>query len=108
VNDQSLTAATDILAKVWGPAGDNKHGSNLNMTNFRLHELLLQLLSLNTTIPNKWTAFNDKVSKPSFLRKRQKWMESETSFNERVNYISARQSEYMNRLAGRAGKYSFT
>jgi len=65
---------------------------------------------LNNTIPpaNKWQAFNEKVKKPQALRKRQKWMETETNFNERIKYILDRQNDYITRLAQRALKYSFT
>ena len=108
VNDQNLAAATETLSKAFTPACENKKGENANTYNFRLHELMLQLLALNSSVPGKWQAFNSKVTKPVSLRKRQKWMETETAFNERVNYIVARQTEYMNRLTERARKYSFT
>lgn len=108
VNDQNLVAATDTLSKAFTPACDNKKGENANLYNFRLHELMLQLLALNSSVPDKWQAFNSKVKKPVTLRKRQKWMETETAFNERVNYIVTRQTEYLNRLTERARKYSFT
>ena len=108
MNDQTLAAATDTLSKAFTPACENKKGVNSNLYNFRLHELMLQLLTLNSSVPDKWKAFNSKVIKPVSLRKRQKWMETRTTFNERVNYIKARQTEYMNRLAERSRKYSFT
>ncbi len=108
VNDEYLNAATDTLAKAFTPAGENSKAVNLNTMNFRLHELMLQLLSLNTSIPDKWQVFNSKVKKSAILRKRQKWMETETGFNDRVKYIMDHQSDYMNRLTARARKYSFT
>ena len=110
IDIDSLAAATDTLAKAFTQECDNSNGTNYNTTNFRLHELMLQLIALNSRIPseNKWIAFNSKVKKPESLRKRQKWMETETNFNERVKYILDRQNNYMTRLMQRASKYSFT
>ena len=110
INDEYLDAATNTLAIAFSPGCENSKGVNVNTTNFRLHELMLQLLTLNTGIPaaNKWQAFNSKIKKPVTLRKRQQWMASETNFNERVRYILDRQTDYMNRLTERARKYSFT
>ena len=110
INDQSLTSATDTLSRAFTTACENSKGVNLNTTNFRLHELMLQLITLNTTIPasNKWQFFNDKIKKPVALRKRQKWMETETNFNERLKYIQDRQNDYIIRLTKRASRYSFT
>lgn len=105
VSDSTLIIAIDTLSIAFG-----KEYEKANMTNFRLHELMLQLIALNSKIPadQKWQTFTAKVVKPAQLRKRQKWMESETSFNERVKYILDRQTDYMTRLTERAKKYSFT
>ncbi len=108
VNDEYLTAAAETLSKAFMPACENSKGVNLNSTNFRLHELMLQLLSLNSSVTDKWQSFNSRVKRPPALRNRQKWMETETAFNARVQYILTRQSDYMNRLTERARKYSFT
>lgn len=110
INDEYLDAATNTLAIAFSSGCENSKGVNVNTTNFRLHELMLQLLTLNTGIPaaDKWQAFNRKIKKPVTLRKRQQWMASETNFNERVKYILDRQTDYMNRLTERARKYSFT
>jgi hypothetical protein len=78
------------------------------MMNFRLHELMLQLLALNTAVPDKWRVFNSTVKRPPRLRKRQKWMETEINFTKRVKYIQEHQNDYMARLTKRATKYSFT
>lgn len=110
VNDEYLNAATNTLAMAFSPACDNVKGENSNTTNFRLHELMIQLITLNTGIAatDKWQVFNSKIKRPATLRKRQQWMASENNFNERVKYILDRQSDYMNRLTERARKYSFT
>ncbi len=110
INDEYLNAATDTLAIAFTAGCENSKAVNLNTTNFRLHELMLQLITLNTGIPaaDKWQVFNSKIKKPVSLRKRQKWMESETSFNERVKYMLDHQNDYMTRLTERARKYSFT
>ena len=110
INDEYLNAATGTLAMAFTSACENAKGVNSNTTNFRLHELMLQLITLNTSIPaaDKWQRFNSVIKKPVTLRKRQQWMASETSFNDRVKYILDRQTDYMNRLTERAKKYSFS
>jgi hypothetical protein len=101
----SFVIAVDTLSTAFLPPYEKA-----NTLNFRLHELMLQLITLNSQIPNdqKWLTFNSKVKKPAQLRKRQKWMESETSFNERVNYILSHEEDYLVRLSKRAAKYSFS
>jgi hypothetical protein len=110
VNDDSLNGAMNTLAKAFTRECENSRGVNHNSANYRLHELMLQLVALNSSIPatGKWQAFNEKVKKPQRLGKRQKWMETETSFNERIKYIQDREADYKKRLNQRASKYSFT
>ena len=71
---------------------------------------MLQLVALNDNIPpsNKWQAFNEKVMRPQKLGKRQRWMEAETGFTERIKYIQDHEGDYKKRLKERASKYSFT
>ncbi len=104
VNDQSLAAATNTLSVAF-----TKEYEKENIMNFRLHELMLQLITLNNMVPAnlKWKTFTTKVVKPPQLRKRQKWMETENNFNQRVKYISQRSADYKTRLSNRAKKYSF-
>lgn len=110
INDASLTRSADILSKAFSEEINSRNGRNVNETNFRLHELMLQLIALNNSVPNesKWQEFNSKIKKPGTLRKRQTWMSGEAQFAERVNYISERRNDYQSRLTDRAGKYSFT
>jgi hypothetical protein len=109
-SDASLDKATGILSKTFSEEINSRNGRNVNETNFRLHELMLQFIVLNNSIPNesKWQAFNSKIKKPAMLRKRQAWMSGETQFAERVNYILERRNDYQARLTARAGRYSFT
>jgi hypothetical protein len=110
INNDSLNIAMNTLAKAFTKECEDARGLNHNTTNYRLHELMLQLVALNTTIPvtGKWQAFNEKVKKPQKIGKRQKWMETETSFNDRIKYIQEREADYKKRLGQRASKYSFT
>lgn len=103
INDSSLVIAIDTLSISF-----REEYEKANNMNFRLHELMLQLIALNNLIPadQKWATFNAKVKKPAQLRKRQQWMTNETNFNDRVNYITQRRNEYLSRLNGRAAKYS--
>ena len=106
INENSLNSAINTLSIAFGNHCVNASGANKNTTNYRLHELMLQLISLNNYIPSKWQAFNDMVSKPQRLGKRQSWMGNENSFNERVRYIQDREADYKNRLIQRASKYA--
>jgi len=110
VDDNSLNSAMNTLAKAFGKECENSKGFNSNTTNYRLHELMLQLVVLNNSIPAtaKWKTFNEMVKKPAHLGKRQSWMENETNFNERVKYIQEREDDYKKRLSQRASKHSFT
>ncbi|MEO7925015.1 MAG: hypothetical protein ABIR30_15140 [Chitinophagaceae bacterium] len=105
ITDTALVIAIDTLSMAFTNLYEKA-----NTLNFRLHELMLQLVALNNSIPSseKWITFSSKVKKPVQLRKRQKWMETETAFNERVSYILTRQNDYIVRLSKRAAKYSFT
>ena len=108
IDDRSLTIAADTLSIAFGRECENSKGVNLNLTNYRLHELMLQLVVLNNSFPSKWQTFNDKVRKPEKLGKRQSWMADENSFGQRVKYIQDREADYKNRLLKRASKYNLT
>lgn len=108
IDDNSLNSAINTLAIAFSRDCENSKGANINTTNYRLHELMLQLISLNNYIPYKWQSFNDMVSKPQRLGKRQSWMGDENSFNDRVKYIKDREADYKNRLIHRASKYALT
>ncbi|MEK7224656.1 MAG: hypothetical protein AAB221_03125 [Bacteroidota bacterium] len=103
INDANLVVAIDTLSVAF-----SEKYEKANSMNFRLHELMLQLVALNNAIPadQKWMTFNAKVKKPVQLRKRQQWMASEPNFNERVNYITQRRNDYISRLNKRADRYS--
>lgn len=107
VNDDSLNAAMNTLSFAFAKENENSKGVNQNTTNYRLHELMLQLIVLNNSIPEtaKWQIFNEKVKKPAKIGRRQQWMAAENNFNERVRYIATRENEYRERLTNRAKKY---
>ena len=110
VNEGSLNAGINTVSKAFDRDCENSKGINSNINNFRLHELMLQLIALNNSIPlaEKWNVFNAKTKRPSTLRRRQAWMENETNFNDRVKYILDRQNDYITRLGKRAAKYSIS
>lgn len=108
VDDRSLTIAANTLSIAFSRECENSKNVNLNVTNYRLHELMLQLIVLNNTFPSKWQTFNDKVMRPEKLGKRQSWMADENSFGQRVKYIQDREADYKNRLLKRAAKYDLT
>ncbi len=110
VNDGSLNAAMNTLSYAFDRANDNAKGFNRNSKSYRLHELMLQLIALNSSIPEtgKWQAFNETVRKPGKISRRQQWMARQNNFNERVRYIATRENEYKERLTKRAMKYTIT
>jgi hypothetical protein len=110
INEQSLTMAKNVLVKSFDSTNENSKGINPNIFNFRLHELMLQLITLNNSIAAdaRWSSFLSSTKRPPQLRKRQKWMETETAFYQRVNYIQQHQNDYISRLQTRAAKYNFT
>jgi len=108
VNDNSLNSAIDTLTRAFSRDCENSNGTNYNTTNYRLHELMLQLIALNNYMTNKWQTFNDRVRKPQKIGKRQSWMADENSFNQRVTYIRDREADYKSRLMNRASKYALT
>ena len=108
VDDNSLHGAITTLAIAFGKDCENSNGTNNNTTNYRLHELMVQLISLSNLVSYKWQIFNDVVRKPPKLGRRQSWMADENSFNERVKYIRDREADYKNRLIKRASKYAIT
>lgn len=108
IDDSSLNSAMNTLAIAFGRDCENAKGVNLNLSNYRLHELMLQLITLNKFTPFKWKTFNDMVRRPEKLGKRQSWMTDENSFNQRVKYIQERETDYKNRLTKRASKYNLT
>ena len=108
IDDNSLTGAINTLTIAFGKDCENSNGTNNNTTNYRLHELMLQLISLNNLVSYKWQIFNDVVRKPQKIGRRQGWMADENSFNERVKYIRDREGDYKNRLVKRASKYALT
>lgn len=110
INNDSLDSAANTLAKAFSIECENSKGINHNISNYRLHELMLQLVVLNSdiSINNKWGTFNELVKMPQRLGKRQNWMSNENNFNERVKYIQDRKEEYKNRLAQRAAQHNLT
>lgn len=108
INDSSLSSAANSLAIAFSGSCDNSKGINVNMKNYRLHELMLQLIALNNSIPDKWQTFNNMVRKPQKIGRRQTWMADENNFNQRIQYIQSRSSDYHDRLAKRASKYNLT
>jgi len=73
VDDNTLAAAAATLATAFTSTYQDKKGTNYSSTNYRLHELMLQLIALNNSIPPafKWIVFNEKTRQPVKPGKRQ-------------------------------------
>jgi hypothetical protein len=120
ITDKSLTSAINTLALAFSPTYKNKTGLHLNKYNFRIHELLAQLIALNNSIPTaqKWTKFQtatgtitytyDLLSLKNHLPPRVKWMLGKNIFDERMAYIIKNKNDYMGRLKKRAADYKLS
>lgn len=113
INDRSLTDAYRILSLAFNGTYKSKTGILFNKYNFRLHHLLLKVISLNSTYPlsQKWTKFQsatgninyalDKRPIPQFMS----WLKAKPDFDKKVNYIIQNKTSYISRLAKRASTY---
>jgi hypothetical protein len=120
ITDKTLTSAINILARAFSPDYKNKNGLVLNKYNFRLHELLAQLIALNNSIPaaQKWTKFQaatgntsytlDQLSLKNHLPALVKWMLTKKDFDARMTYILKNKTDYMTRLKKRADEYKLS
>jgi len=114
INDKSLTVAINALSIAFSPAYKDKDGKFLNKYNFRLHDLLLQTIALNNTIPaaQKWTRFQSATGKINYtikdikpLPSRMNWIKTKTDFDKQVDFILRNKTTYANRLKQRAANY---
>ena len=114
INDRSLTDAYRILTVAFTGMYRSKSGNTFNKYNFRLHHLLLKVISLNSTIPasQKWDKFQsatgninynlqDKKPLPLFMS----WLKTKTDFDKKAIYILQNKQSYISRLAKRATRY---
>ena len=114
INDRTLTDAQRILAVGFTGMYKSKTGITFNKYNFRLHHMLLKVISLNSTIPSaqKWDKFQsatgninyslpDKRPLPKFMG----WLKTKTDFDKKVNYILQNKQSYTSRLLKRANRY---
>lgn len=120
VTDKSLTAAINTLALAFTPAYKDRKGIMINKHNFRLHELLVQLIALNNSIPaaQKWTKFDTATGKinhamllaslKKHLPPRVKWMFDKKDFDQRVTHILKNKTDYISRLQKRAASYKLS
>lgn len=120
ITDKSLTAAINTLSLAFTAPYKNKKGIFINKHNFRLHELLAQLIALNNSIPvaQKWAKFDTatgKINQYLMLASlknpsppRIKWMFDQKGFDQRVAYILKNKNDYMTRLKHRATEYKLS
>ncbi|MES1219861.1 MAG: hypothetical protein ABUT20_30450 [Bacteroidota bacterium] len=112
INNHNLAAAANTLAMAFTETYKASDGSIINKFNFRLHDLLLQTITLNDSIPSfqKWERFQSTTGKIYYneadrLPKRMKWLMTEQDFNKQVNYILDNKTKYEERLKQRAENF---
>ncbi len=112
INDKSLAAATNTLAIAFSPIYKNVNGDNPNIYNFRVHDLLLQTIALNNSIPaaKKWSKFQSANGDHDYytesrIPRRMNWMKSKIEFDAQASYIITNKIKYTDRLKKRAADY---
>jgi hypothetical protein len=114
INDKSLTAAINTLSIAFMPVYKDKNENLINKYGFRLHDLLLQTIALNNTIPvtQKWARFQAATGRINYTVKdlkpissRMKWIKTKTDFDKQAEYILNNKTTYINRLKQRATDY---
>jgi hypothetical protein len=114
ITNKTLTDAYRILSVAFTPMYKNKKGVLINKYNFRLHHLLLQTITLNSTTPSdqRWTKFQTATARINYnlkdvksLPKKMDWIKNKTEFDKRATYISQNKTMYITRLKTRAANY---
>ena len=114
INDRSLTDAYRILTVAFTGMYRSKTGNTFNKYNFRLHHLLLQVISLNSTVPasQKWDKFQSATGNINYnlpdkrpLAKFMSWIKTKTDFDKKVTYILQNKQTYTSRRLKRANRY---
>lgn len=78
-----------------------------NIYNWRGYNLLFQVIVLNSSVGDKWTAFNSgikhaDVAQIKKLPKKNGWIRSQQLFEQRVQYVQQNAEKYMSRLKKRS------
>ncbi|HKB45313.1 MAG TPA: hypothetical protein VKC90_13020 [Chitinophagaceae bacterium] len=112
VNDKTLAAAEKTLSVAFLPAYKNKDGSLINKFNFRLHELIMQSIVLNSSVSSsqRWTRFQMATGKINYsaedkLPARMNWITNKEEFNMRTDYILKDKTTYIDRLKKRTSDF---
>lgn len=97
----------------------NKTGQNIHYYSFRLHDLLLRCIALNTSIPadQKWDRFRAATNNLVYHEKeagtkkglppRMRWLTGSELFDVKVKYIVDNQSQYSMQLQNRVAENRF-
>ena len=103
INNDSLTSASSVLARSF-----TTDYAKQNVHNWRGYHLLLQLLALNSAVPDgdKWAMFSNAIKEADAahikkIPKRHAWIVSQPLFDQRVQYVHQHNEEYTNRLKKR-------
>ena len=109
LSNDKLQKATDTLSLAFSEQYNNRAKFQINSYNWRLYDLLLQFIALNTSIPFelKWGKFSDIIKLVDFksvkVPKRNTWVKSKNDFEFRVKYIVSNKDSYMKRIEKRIG-----
>jgi hypothetical protein len=111
INDKSLNAVVNTLSLAFTPAYKDNEDHFVNKFNFRLHELLIKAIALNTSITvfGRWDKFQLATGKINYamlpkgekLPPRMNWLLSRTKFDQQVFHILAHKENYISRLKQR-------
>lgn len=103
INNEKLNRSAAILGRSF-----TTDYAKQNIHNWRGYQLLLQLIALNSSVPDneKWTGFGNiirdvNVSQVKKVPRQNAWVTSQQLFDQRVQYIHQHSEEYMNRIKKR-------
>jgi hypothetical protein len=114
INDRSLTDAYRILSIAFTGTYRDKSGLVFNKYNFRLHHLLLNVISLKGNYPlsQKLEKFQLATGRINYalqdkrpIPRSMEWIKTKAGFDKKANYIIQNKTLYTDRLAKRASQF---
>ncbi len=103
INNESLGSSSAIFTRSF-----KTDYAKQNVYNWRGYYLLLQMIALNSAVPDtdKWSVFSNAIREANVagikkMPKRNEWITSQALFDQRVQYIHQHSDDYMNRIKKR-------
>jgi hypothetical protein len=107
ISNEMLSKAISTLSLAFSENYYNKSKYQMNTTNWRLYDLLIQFIALNTLIKanSHWNIFSSIIKavnlKSAKIPLRNKWITSDKECNNRILFIQSHKEEYEKRIEKR-------